>query len=699
MLAVAVLGESFISDLEQAGLFLPGSVPNRGFSTCLRTLQRQLANLGDDAHRQLAVRVRTYRAYDNLSSFVHDRGDDVRQLLGERPFRFGKTVVSLTNLSFLREQFAFEAGKEFHELFVEYETPERLAEAASAVIALANEQRQLESTDFVLPLTGIDISDELIAVLRYGAAICALREFGKLISVLNYELSREGTADPMVYRLRPSHRETEYALRLGYIRGEIGVTAGPLHLSRQPRPQFSILAGIKSFLSSFPQLFEVKDPDTPMRRLRLRVPLLPHFYETLAQVRFYEDALREERLGQELELPMRVPDTGPLLLAAGVELETFQKAWRSLEFLAFLDIGALRQFESDEPIVNNSLMRIITEEALVDLVKVAGVESENVAPLLNLFTADVRRLGHYDMQYRPFLRVKPSTLQINGREETTPSEVILGSAIVASSNMTINVQRAHGIRIRTNADAFVTVVRATLESIFEKIRTNVALKLGNERTDVDIMILTDRTLYLIECKHSITPAGAHELRDLWRDINHGAHQLKVAMRILSARLASYLAGLFPGTTKRHIAGLRIRPCVLCSHRVFSGMTVDGIPVRDFASLALVCEDGIVGMGGENDSGEVVIQRFRLRATEKATREDFDEYLTERSRYFEMFRPFMREHDVVYRLFGGALVLAYNSFVHVVSQEEWAAHLERTGATAVSAERLPVEALRPEFSDT
>ena len=112
------------------------------------------------------------------------------------------------------------------------------------------------------------------------------------------------------------------------------------------------------------------------------------------------------------------------------------------------------------------------------------------------------------------------------------------------------------------------------------------------------MVLTERTLYLIECKHSITPTGAHELRDLWRDIDHGVHQLKLAMEILGVRRQSYLAGLFPGTTKTQAARLRIQPCVLCSHRVFSGLSLDGIPVRDFASLALICGDGIVGMGGE-----------------------------------------------------------------------------------------------------
>ena len=82
-------------------------------------------------------------------------------------------------------------------------------------------------------------------------------------------------------------------------------------------------------------------------------------------------------------------------------------------------------------------------------------------------------------------------------------------------------------------------------------------------------------------------------------INHGVHQLTLAMKILDVRLQSDLAGLFPGTEKAQSARLRIQPCMLCSHRVFSGLSLDGIPVRDFASLAPICGDGIPGATGKD----------------------------------------------------------------------------------------------------
>jgi len=49
-----------------------------------------------------------------------------------------------------------------------------------------------------------------------------------------------------------------------------------------------------------------------------------------------------------------------------------------------------------------------------------------------------------------------------------------------------------------------------LKTFFANVQTNVPVKLGEDRTDVDVLVLTARPLYLIECKHSITPTGAHE---------------------------------------------------------------------------------------------------------------------------------------------------------------------------------------------
>ena len=95
--------------------------------------------------------------------------------------------------------------------------------------------------------------------------------------------------------------------------------------------------------------------------------------------------------------------------------------WSSL---SRLDVVAIRRHQSDPLVVYNSLVRVQAEERFVDLLQVAGVDTDRVPTLLELIAADVSRLGFYDMQYRPFLRVQPSTLRIGDEVHATPSEVI-----------------------------------------------------------------------------------------------------------------------------------------------------------------------------------------------------------------------------------------------------------------------------------
>lgn len=464
ILGAVVWGHPFTVALEQAALLLPGQEQHQEFSTCLRDLARQIAGARVAGLSHFADRVRTYRVFDEFSASVAERGQEAKRLLVERPFRFGRTLIAFTNLHFLREQFLFDVGEEFQHIFGEHGSPEHLAEAASTLIALANEQQPLESIDFTFPLSGIEVSDDFISLLRYGAALQSVRETGKMISILSYELVRERATRPRVYRLQPAHPEIEYALRLGFIRGEIGRTVSGLNVSRhESEPPISMLAGAEDLLNRLPQVAELKDPDTPYRRVRLQAPLIPQLYDTLSRIRFYEDALHEDRLGQELELPMRIVDAGSWEIVPGLDLETFHKTWRTLTFLALLDVVAIRRHQSDPVIVYNSLMRAHTEDRFVELLHVAGVDPDRVPVFLDLIAADVKRLGFYDMQYRPFLRVGSSTLRVGNDVKTAPPEIFHASGVIVTSNVTVNVQRAHGLRIKTNADAFVAIAEATLK--------------------------------------------------------------------------------------------------------------------------------------------------------------------------------------------------------------------------------------------
>jgi len=147
---------------------------------------------------------------------------------------------------------------------------------------------------------------------------------------------------------------------------------------------------------------------------------------------------KNDGLAQEFELAMRVPNSGDWPLVPGIDLETVFRVWKCLEFMAILDLTALRRHQSDSTVVYNSLMRVAAEESLMALLKVVGVAQGHVPALLDLIAAHVGGLGglgHYDIQYRPFLRAKPTRLQLSEGEKTTPEEIFHASGIFATSNI------------------------------------------------------------------------------------------------------------------------------------------------------------------------------------------------------------------------------------------------------------------------
>lgn len=190
--------------------------------------------------------------------------------------------------------------------------------------------------------------------------------------------------------------------------------------------------------------------------------------------------------------------------------------------------------------VGNSLSKVIGRDGLRDLLSTVGLTTEQIVAFLKLVAADVNQLGHLDLQYRPFLAVNPSTVQVGDEIVTPTQEVVYAPAVVASANILPNVQRAHSIRSATNAQALVAVVADHIKTLFPRVRTNCAISLGTLETDADIVALGEDTLYLFECKHSMTPTGAHEIRDLWTDINKGVSQVERAVKILRAQAAQQL---------------------------------------------------------------------------------------------------------------------------------------------------------------
>jgi hypothetical protein len=426
----------------------------------------------------------------------------------------------------------------------------------------------------------------------------------------------------------------------------------------------------------------------PFERIPLNIPIMPKVYKEMIGMTFVEDIQYQEILSQDFLIPLAL-EAEEFQLTEHLNVGTFYKIWQFFRLMAAIDVLVLwRYAEANPQAVLNSLVRVYKEEEIFSLIESLGFSSDQTAEFFQLISADVRDLGYFDIQYRPFLRIAANRF-IRGEEVLeSPAEMVGPPGLVLLSNILRNLQTSNRLRFRANAEAFVEIVARMLRTKFGKVKENRRLQLDRKVTDVDVVLYEGTTLYLIECKHSVPGASIHEMRDIWEDIERAAEQLAVAMTILNElqKRQDYLAGWFPGTKSDDTAGIRIQPCILCSHREFSGLEYKGIPVRDFSSLSLLFGDASVGMGSLDENGTVNMYRYKIIKEGGPTQADLDNYLSAEASYFKTYEPFMQPVTRIKSLADGDVRLATETFRLELELGQWIEHLDQLGFSKEAVER-------------
>ncbi len=510
---------------------------------------------------------------------------------------------------------------------------------------------------------------ELRSLMTYGRMLVQQYEAGKFLSLFCYRLELLSGRN-LVFCLHPPFPAFEYSLRLGFIRSEMDSAKALIDASAvKGGPTASLMTAAEQFVDKFGNdLGELKHAGTPRRVLRLNFPIIPRLYESLKDAVFRDDLVSRERLLQDSLIHWLSTDQQNFQITEHLDVETFYAAWRYLKFTSLVDIVLLGAYSKrDLTLLLNSLVRSLDEQSAFELLRAFGISEDQAKDFFSLISADANHLGYLDLQYRPFLRIAETPVPWTGN--STKPQFLFAPALVSNSNVQRNVQSANRFRVESNARLFVDLVAAALRSRFEKVLTNKRVE-GEKATDIDVMLLDGNTLYLFECKHSLPPAGPHELRDIWEEIEYATQQLEIATTILAnvVRQHDYLAGWFPGSKARDTSNLKIASCVLCSHRIFSGVAHRGFPIRDFASLVQLCEGGIVGMAQVEANGEAVVHRYKVTRQIGFSGEDLNDYLSPDASYFKTFAPFMQAISRFHRF--QDIVLARETYVHAVSLDDW-----------------------------
>jgi hypothetical protein len=562
----------------------------------------------------------------------------------------------------------------------QFDTPESCASAVSIVIAIANSVREIDTADLGFPAIG-NLEDPILGdLLAAGHLLDMANDFARWISAFGYTLEIQKGPSGSVFALSPPSPEFERSVQLGYIRGVLG-RSGTAD-GGATSPHLSLKALAEHFAEEMASTAAtIVDPDSRFRRVRTELPLIPGLCRALAEETFQDDVAESRGLSQEFLVPIQLEGAVPLQLTANLSYADFLVLYRIMRFFNLLDVSLRRPYLTpDFAAFANSLVRITRDSDIRELLALSGVAETAIADFLKVVAFETCDLGYYDLQYGLLLHLKPVKL----REIPHPArEYVQLPAVTIASNAIRNVQMKTGIRLHRDGKAFVMAVSEMLRQHFPEIVTERRLKSGELRTEVDIALLSESTLYLIECKHSLTATGPHEMRDLWRDVAKGISQVNRAQQILAdqERRRTYLRAWFPKIDPDTIGSIRIVGSVLSSHRLFSGLTVDGILIRDFASLSRCIEEGTVGIGHENDDGKIEMTRYRIWIGESLSSRDLANYFSEVSILHRMFGLSMKRQHV-WRSFDG-LTLVRDTFAYDFDSEKWQETMEVMGCT-----RLP-----------
>jgi hypothetical protein len=407
---------------------------------------------------------------------------------------------------------------------------------------------------------------------------------------------------------------------------------------------------------------------------------------------FADDISERENLAQEFMYPLRWAENNcekPFPLTPTLTLEAFMKMWRVSRFVSLVDIAATRSYvEQDYLTFVNSLVRVTKDTETMELLIALGFAAAEAKEFMDLVSASVSDFGYYDLQYRPFIHIAAAS--VPSRQFLSPPETIHLPAVVATTSILRNVQMANRIRFRDLPHIFVRVLSDRFKRRFQHVTSNRKIRTADGESDVDIVVYARATIYLFECKHSVSPTGPHETRDIVEDIERGVKQVRLAMAALSRPEAQrqYISHWFPGLDVSNVPELSVSSGILCSHRVLSGVEWDGVPVRDFASLSKLIEDGIVSVTTAMDEMGLTMTRFSLVDEAGFSSNDLDDYLAPSSRYFSIYRRFMR--PVCRPVHIRNLTIAYETYALNFGSDEWQEHMEEIGARPLPDERREIK---------
>lgn len=458
-------------------------------------------------------------------------------------------------------------------LLVSYST-EELAEGASYIIHCIDHEIGVSDSHFSAMAEGKIERGVFDNLLVKACKIRAFCEAEIMVDAFDYGCEVERGRFVIV----SPYPELEKSIRLGYMQNE--------QASNRTRLEQQILRskGATSVFNLADSFFDgggdfvVRRIDYPISRFTFHIPNLPPIRDLFAN----EAATIEEEVYIRGILASELVTWDELCsfeALPGVSILELSRVFRLFLFVSRLAMRQLSPLLSSDPeMAYRSLVPVFRKETLHQLLGMS-VAQDKVAAILDFLVWKPGSKTIYDMQYRPIIE--------GGKFYAVPMHV------AGMTNWYRNLAHLNKHRLieTVDHDAASRALASLLRERTDLVREEYETEIDGKKIELDAICRFGDFLFVFECKHALLPCNPHELRTSFKHMHKGAEQLSRARELITR----------PGNEVElyRRLGWDVTPskkmitCIVSCNGMFSGLRIDGNPVRRWAELANMIETGIV----------------------------------------------------------------------------------------------------------
>lgn len=231
--------------------------------------------------------------------------------------------------------------------------------------------------------------------------------------------------------------------------------------------------------------------------------------------------------------------------------------------------------------------------------------------------------GTFDIQYTPLLLGEDYYI--------APLNIII------NSNLFRNILYPLGKRIyREGGDPISEKLSSSLQRKGFRVKTNYKYKYKGAASDMDVIAIMGNDIFLFECKNSVLPVNAYEVRGSYKELRKAAEK-QLPLAISACKDRQFLKQ-HEFKIENENEEVRIHAAIVTTYKIFSGHNINGFPIRNVKQL---CEFINTGEFSVAEGGKVK-GNYCMWAAETFSIDDLIAYLSPGHFYYKIFFDSMKE---------------------------------------------------------